>query len=509
MNINIIFTEWTVLVLTILCIFMYISLRSNNSSKTKLPPSPPKLPIIGNVHQLLAKHRHEALWDLSKQYGPVMQIHIGSKPFLIISSPAMAKEIMKTQDHIFCSRAHFQATKRLTYNYTDVAFSPHSDHWREMRKLLVTEFLGPKRAKLANHVLAKEIGSIIRSLSLNPPNTEVNLNDMFLEIVKQKVCKVAFGKNYRDQVLKGPSLGVMLDETVELLNGSIGDAFPWLGYFIDQFSGWNRRLDDGFRNINAYIETIIDDHLKENVEDISEEDKDFVHSILEMSSQKDASGYRPTNADLKALMMDIIAGGIDSTVVALQWVMSEIIKNPRVMQKLQSEIRNSTGRIQKVKEMNTTKMRYLKMVVKESLRVHTPAPYLIPHVSLSHTKVDGYDVFPGTIVLTNAWGLARDPSIWGENANEFYPERFENIDGDFGRDRFEMLPFGGGRRSCPAKNIAPQDIEFVIANLLYWFDWELPKGMKTEDLNMESRGIPVLRRKVPLCLVPIKHQQIG
>ncbi|KAJ0837336.1 putative cytochrome P450 [Helianthus annuus] len=128
------------------------------------------------------------------------------------------------------------------------------------------------------------------------------------------------------------------------------------------------------------------------------------------------------------------------------------------------------------------------------------------NVSLSHTQVGGYDVFPSTIVLINAWGIARDPSVWGENAAEFYPERFENSDGDIGWDRFDMLPFGAGRRSCPAKNTAPANLEFVIANLLYWFDWGVPSGMKSEDLNMESQGSPVLKRKVPLRLVPTKHK---
>ncbi|KAK9061457.1 hypothetical protein SSX86_018638 [Deinandra increscens subsp. villosa] len=506
-----IFTEWLRTTITVLVavfsISLYISLNiRSNKSVPKLPPGPPKLPIIGNLHQILGRPRHEALWQLSKEYGPIMQIHIGSKQFIIISSAALAKQILKTQDHVFCSRELFQATKRLTYNFVDIAFSPHNGHWREMRKLLVSEFMGPKRAKLSNHVLVTEMESIIRSMSSNPPNTEVNLSSMFLEIVKQMVCKVAFGSDYRRQPVNGPSWDVMLGETIELLNGSVGDSFPFLGFFIDQFSGWNRRLNDGFKNLDAYIDTIIDDHLKTNTEEISEEDKDFVHTLLDISSKETDSGYRLNHANLKALVMDIFSGGIDTTVVTLIWAMSEINRNPRVMQKLQTETRNCMGKIEKVGELDTTKMTYLKMVVKETLRLHAPAPLLIPHASLSHTQIEGYDVFPSTAVLINAWGIARDPGTWGENAAEFYPERFENVEGDFGRDRFEMLPFGGGRRSCPAMNTAPANVEFVIASLIYWFDWKLPKGMKSEELNMEEGGTLVLKNKVPLCLVPAKHK---
>ncbi|GKC10753.1 cytochrome P450 71B34-like protein [Tanacetum coccineum] len=150
MGISSIFPQW--LLTAVLVLFLsYIvlrTLRSNNRSAPKLPPNPPKLPLIGNLHQLHGKARHQALWQLSKQYGPVMLVHIGSKPFLIISSPSMAKQILKTQDHIFCSRPLSKAAKRLTYNYLDIAFSPQSNHQREMRKILVSELLGPKRATL-------------------------------------------------------------------------------------------------------------------------------------------------------------------------------------------------------------------------------------------------------------------------------------------------------------------------------------------------------------------------
>ncbi|XP_076921385.1 parthenolide synthase-like [Bidens hawaiensis] len=435
-----------------------------------------------------------------------MQIRIGSTPYLIISSPDTAKQVLKTQDHNFCNRQLVQGTKLLSYNFVDVVFSPYDNHWKEMRKILVSELMGPKRAKVSHHTLVTEMESMFRSLSSLPPNTEVNVSDMLLDLIKQKLCKVAFGKNYRKTPPKGPALEVMLDETIDLLNGSVGDSFPFLGYFIDKFSGWKRKLDDRFSNLDAYIDAIIDDHLKDNIEEISEEDRDVVHAFLEMTSGKTASGYRLSHADLKALLMNILAAGIDSTVVVFVWVRSEIVKNERVMKKLQSEIRNCAGRIEKIEELNTTKMTYLKMVVKETLRLHTPAPLLIPHESLSHTQIAGYDVFPGTGVIINDWGIARDPSNWGENAGEFYPERFENVEGHLGPDRFEMILFGGGRRSCIAMNTAPANVEFVVGNLLYWFDWELPKGMKCEDLNMENHGTIVLGKKVPLCLVPKKHK---
>ncbi|KAJ0771529.1 putative cytochrome P450 [Helianthus annuus] len=503
MEIFSIFLSWlltTALVLFMLCMFLH-PLRSNRSSITapKLPPNPPNLPIIGNLHKLIGKPRHQALWQLSKEYGPVMLFYIGSKPYLIISSPAMAKQVLKTQDHIFCSRPLSKAVKRLTYNYMDIAFSPHSDHQREMRKILVSEFLGPKRARWFNHVLVTEIETMLHALGSHPPNVAVNLNKLFLALVKGVVCKVAFGNNYRQQPNKGPSWEVVVDEGLEMLGGSLGDSFPWVGPFIDQVSGSTRMLETCFTNLDTYIESIIDDH-KNQIAEVIDDEKDFVYTLLELSSEDNTSGHRLTKEDIKALILDVLTGGVDTTVVTLEWAMSEIARNVRVKQKLQTEIRNNTGRKPKIDVLDITKLTYLKMAVKETLRLHAPAPLMIPHECMSHCQIGGYDVLPGTTALINAWGIGRDPSIWGENAAEFYPERFEKFEVDF-----EMVPFGGGRRSCPAMNTAPATVEFVLANLLYWFDWEVPNGVKNEDLNMQEEGTLVLRKKVPLCLVPTNY----
>lgn len=194
-------------------------------------------------------------------------------------------------------------------------------------------------------------------------------------------------------------------------------------------------------------------------------------------------------------------GAIDTTSLTTTWAMSEIVKNTRVMQKLQYEIRSCVGKKSKIDISDIKKMTYMKMVIKETLRMHEPPPFLLTRECASHIQIGGYDILPGTRVLINSWGIGRDPRIWTENASEFYPERFEN----FEVDHFEMIPFGGGVRSCPGYNLATSTVEILIANLLQWFDWKLPSGMKTQDLDMVDEGSLLVARKTPLLLVPIKH----
>lgn len=185
--------------------------------------------------------------------------------------------------------------------------------------------------------------------------------------------------------------------------------------------------------------------------------------------------------------------------------MSEIVRNPRVMQKLQTEIRTCIGKKPKIQRSDIMQMKYLKMVVKETLRLHPPAPLLIPRECMNDCQVGEYNVFRGTRVVINAWAIGRDPRIWGDNSTEFYPERFLNVEADFVGDNFDMVPFGGGRRSCPAFSQAATTVELTIGNLLYFFDWDVGDGLKNEELSMEEKGSLVVFRKSSLCLVPRMH----
>jgi len=193
-------------------------------------------------------------------------------------------------------------------------------------------------------------------------------------------------------------------------------------------------------------------------------------------------------------------GGTDTTSSALEWAMCELVRNPMIMKKAQEEVRTVVGHKSKVEESDVNKMQYLKCVMKETLRIHPPTPLLAPRVTRSDVKVNGYDIPEKTMVYINAWAMQMDPKLW-ERPQEFVPERFENIEVDFKiQENFLFIPFGFGRRGCPGTNFAITSIEYVLANLLYWFDWKLP-GTATDIDMTEIFGL-VVSKKLPLLLKP-------
>ena len=201
---------------------------------------------------------------------------------------------------------------------------------------------------------------------------------------------------------------------------------------------------------------------------------------------------------------DLFLAGVDTGAITLTWAMTELARNPRIMKKAQVEVRNSIGKKGKVTEGDVDQLHYLKMVVKETLRLHPPVPLLLPRETMSHFEINGYHIYPKTQVQVNFWAIGRDPNLW-KNPEEFLPERFMDNSVDFRGQHFELLPFGAGRRICPGMYMAIATVELALANLLYRFNWNLPNGMREADINMEEAAGLTVRKKFALNLVPILH----
>ena len=200
----------------------------------------------------------------------------------------------------------------------------------------------------------------------------------------------------------------------------------------------------------------------------------------------------------------MLAVGNDTTSTVADWLIAELARNPRVMKKAQEDVRRVVGVKANVEINDINQMNHLKCVIKENLRLHPPAPLLAPRETTSSVQIRGYDIPAKTKVMVNAWAIQREPNLW-DKPDEFIPERFENNPIDFNGQDFQFIPFGFGRRRCPGLAFGIVTIEYLIANLLYWFDWKMPNdgGLLAEDMNMsEVCGITV-HKKVPLHVVPI------
>ncbi|KAL7232628.1 hypothetical protein ACSBR2_010609 [Camellia fascicularis] len=158
-----------------------------------------------------------------------------------------------------------------------------------------------------------------------------------------------------------------------------------------------------------------------------------------------------------------------TSVAAMVWVMTALMKNPKVMKKVQEEVRKLIGKKDMVDEDDVLKLPYLKSVIKVAMRLYPPIP-LLPQQAIDMCIIDGYEIQPKTLVYINSWAIGRDPEVW-EDPEEFLPERFLDCDIDFRGQDFQLIPFGAGRRGCPGINLGIATVELALSNLLYSFGY--------------------------------------
>lgn len=201
------------------------------------------------------------------------------------------------------------------------------------------------------------------------------------------------------------------------------------------------------------------------------------------------------------MYQDMLAAAMDPVASTIEWALSELIRHPRTMKKLQNELETVVGLDRFVEESDLENLGYLEMVIKEILRLRPIAPLLAPHASIEDCKINEFHIPKDSIVVFNVYAIGRDPDVW-DKAEEFYPERFAESSIDYrGRD-FELIPFGSGRRVCAGMQLGLTEIRMVLAQLVHCFDLELPEGMSPGELDMTEEFAQVIFRANPLSVVP-------
>ncbi|KAG9449935.1 hypothetical protein H6P81_009900 [Aristolochia fimbriata] len=482
--------------------------KKAESETQKLPPGPWKLPVIGSIHHLVGGGSlpHHTLRDLAKRHGPLMHLQMGEVPLVVASTPKTAKEIMKTHDLSFATRPEMRAAELATYGFTDVAFAPYGPYWRQMRKICMLELLTVKRVDSFSSIRKEEVLTLLSSIA-SSCNSPVNLTRKFYFLTNSVVTRAAFGakSHYHDLFLSA------MKDAMRYVNGfGVVDLFPSSKLLL-WISGMKAKLKKNHKKLDHVLNHILEEsRLRHNLikkrDQVIHGDEEFEENLVDILlrlQQHENLEVPITDNNIKAIVLDMFTAGTETSATILGWAMSELMRNPRVMTKAQKEVRDVLrGKDNKVTEADIQQLPYLKLIVKETMRLHPPLPLLLPRENREKCQVLGYELPTHTKVIVNVWAIGRDPLYWGDDAETFKPERFADSSIDYKGTNFEFLPFGAGRRMCPGVAFGIASVELPLALLLYHFNWELPHGMGPENLDMTEDFGASVGRKSELYLVP-------
>ncbi|XP_038680433.1 cytochrome P450 71D9-like [Tripterygium wilfordii] len=484
---------------------MVFKILKRSKSTSKLPPTPWKLPLIGNLHQMVGFEPHLALRNLGKKYGPLMYLQIGEVPTLVVSSAKYAKEVLKTHDTVFASRPKLNAAKIITYDFTSITFSPYGEYWRQLRKIALMELFTTKRIQSFRSIREQEMSKLINWVFSNAARgSPINLTNKVFSSTYTVVSRVALGGESEEK----DELVSVIKESSEIVGGfNIQDVLPSLK-LLHSISGVSSRLEKVHQRSSNILENIINQHIKAKETPpmggkSCEQAKDLVDVLLNF--YKSDAEFPLTMNSIKAVIQDIFGAGGETSSATVDWAMVEMIKDPRVMKKAQAEVRQVFENRGSFDETAIPELKYLKLVIKETLRLHPPVPLLLPRENTERQVIDGYEIPAKTRVLVNAWAIGRDTEYWVD-AERFYPERFIDNPIEFKGTNFEYIPFGAGRRICPGMMFGLANVEIMLSQLLYHFDWKLPDGTSPEDVNMTDLFGITMRRKDDLYLIPTPYR---
>ncbi|CAL5341623.1 unnamed protein product [Camellia sinensis] len=199
-----------------------------NNSASNLPLGPRKLPLIGNLDQLAGSLPHHALQDLANKHGPLMSPQFGEIPTFIISSPEIAKEVMKTHDLIFATRPQILATKIMTYGFTNIAFAPYEEESSNFIKWIASKAGSP-----------------------------INLTQKIYSSAYTVTSRAAFGNKTKDQ----ESYISIMEETVKAAAGfNIADFYP-SAEWLHLISGIKSKIEKLQKEADRILGNIINEHI--------------------------------------------------------------------------------------------------------------------------------------------------------------------------------------------------------------------------------------------------------
>jgi len=504
------------LILISLCISVLLNRLILAKKTQQLPPGPFIVPILGRIQWLRRSFSElePIIRNLHATHGPIITLHIGSRPAIFVANRGLAHKALVQNGAVFADRPPaLPISKIISSNQHNISSASYGSTWRILRRNLTSEILHPSRVKSYSRA-RKWVLDILMSRLISHSTTEsgnvnpVVLIDHFQYAMFCLLVLMCFGDKLSEAQIKEIEVA-QRRMLLSFRRFNILNIWPTLGKII-----FRKRWDDFWtlrRSQDALLMPLIEarkrvkqERVSKAKEDVDTDDEfvvSYVDTLLDLELPEEKR--KLDDGEMISLCSEFLNAGTDTTSTALQWIMANLVKYPHVQERVLAEIEGvvvGDGE-RKVKEEDLHKLPYLKAVVLEGLRRHPPGHFVLPHAVTEDVVLDGYLVPKNASLNFMVADMGWDPKVW-EDPMAFKPERFLS-GGDGGGEVFDitgnreikMMPFGAGRRICPASGLAMLHLEYFVANLVWNFNWKAVDG---DEIDLSEKQEFTMVMKYPL-----------
>ncbi|KAI9083905.1 hypothetical protein K1719_034163 [Acacia pycnantha] len=505
--------------------FILITLACFTRNK-KLPPSPPTIPILGNIFWLLKSSKNFAdlepmLRYLRSKYGNIVTIYMGSTPAIFITAHETAHRALVKNGTVFAGRPWALPTTRVFFpNQHGVSTSQYGPTWRLLRQNLM-QIIHPSRLHSYSHCRKNALDllkkNILADIELGS-NKAIAIYDHIELSMFALLSHMCLGEKF-DEINVKEIQKVLHSLLHNFIRFNVLNFLPLLLSKVVFRKLWKELLQIRENQVN-FLLPIIKSRQELTKGKLGQEEEDqrekqnlgltaYVDTLFDMKLPE--SGRKLTDEELVSLCSEFMLAGTDTTATTWLWAMANLVKNQTIQEKLVNEINQVVKPGEEIEEKHLKKMPYLQAIVLETIRRHPPGHFILPRAVTQDTEMEGYFIPRNAIVNFLVAELGWDPNVW-EDPMEFKPERFlrkgQSEEGEYscefdikGYSEIKMMPFGAGKRICPAISMALLHVEYFVANLVRDFKWTMEDGCEV-DMSEKQAFTIVMKNPLRPCVTP-------